>query len=214
MASRSGGLWFPALALLLGGCLATHPPISEEGQRRCRPAARGSGLSAITAPFSEWRCRSTIEARLAEERAEAQRRRSLEQQQRQTSCRARSERVRSLTAELRRAEVRLADLRADAYGPSAPPPPLDEARQSRLTREDQELDLERDEQRRAAWREAEDRRRARWSAAHRQQLMEAQYRLNSLVAELRTIEPRYFTAPGSIEVDPAVARELSDCRQG
>lgn len=114
---------------------------------------------------------------------------------------------------LRRAELRLARVKEEAYVPLAPPPPWDEGKESRYRQEDRDADWLRDEQAREAWRRREKGRRESWLMDHQERLRQAQRHLDQQTRELRARRPDLFTGPASIEFHPEVVDRIRACRE-
>jgi len=125
-------------------------------------------------------------------------------------CQVRREDLLAGLAELRRAEGALAELRALASPPAAPPPVWDEEKEQRYSQADQELDRQRYEQELAAWRQRQAGRQAVIDQ-QRQRLDAAQRRLDRQAQRLRRDYPGLFTGPTSIEVKPQELERLSRC---
>lgn len=199
------------LSALLSACGPAGPDVSEAGRNRCREqvAAERNPLARHQAYR---RCLVTIDAELRKkarrpppQNSDASLAAAVQR------CQERRPTITGLMDTLRRQERRLADIRAESYVPASPRPRFDEAAESRLRLEDQQLDRERYEAALAEWETREASGRRNWTAAHRQRLAEAQTLLNRTTAELRRMEPDLFTAPSSIEFVPAVAQRLRSC---
>jgi hypothetical protein len=114
---------------------------------------------------------------------------------------------------LRRAELRLAQVKEETYVPLTPPAPWDESKESRYRQEDRDADWLRDQQAGEAWRRREKGRRESWSADHQERLRQAQWHLDRQTQELRAQRPDLFTGPGSIEFHPDVVERIRSCRE-
>jgi hypothetical protein len=208
-----------ALLVLLAGCGSGQAPVSERGQARCR--SRGAEAANGFARHQAYRrCLASIEAELAEEArtaarlqaaASARKNQAVQTVQR---CRNRRQQILALLASLRRTEAELAATKRETYPSMPAPPPWDETRESRYRLEDQELDRHRHEDAVAAWQRREAAGRAAWETGRGQRQDQAQERLNQTARQLRQLEPALLSGPGSIEVDPAVARRLRSCEPG
>jgi hypothetical protein len=115
-------------------------------------------------------------------------------------------------AELRRAEAHLARVKEEVFVPSTPPPPWDEAVESRFRREDQEGDWQRHLQERERWSQREAERRDRWQTEQRERLAAAQERLNTEARGLRSLRADLFSGPESIVFHPEVEKRIRQCR--
>ncbi len=114
---------------------------------------------------------------------------------------------------LRRAESRLARLKGETYVPLPPPARWDEAAEARFRREDREADWQRHLREQEDWQRREQSRRQRWLAEHGERLAAAQTELNRQAQILRDRRADLFTAPNSIEFNPAVEDQLLRCRR-
>ena len=114
-------------------------------------------------------------------------------------------------AELRRSEAMLARVKEETYGPRSSPPRWNEDQESRFRPEDRDADWQRYLQAREEWNRQEGSRLARWKSDHARRVEEAQLRLDRTARSLREQQPDLFTAPGSIEFNPAVVRRLRHC---
>lgn len=128
-------------------------------------------------------------------------------------CRQRRQELLDGLAELRRAEVALAEARLLAPPPLGSPPVWDEAREQRYSQVDQELDRQRYEQELADWQRRRDERQLR-IARQRQQQEAAQLRLDRQARALQQRYPGLFSAPTSIEVQPQALERLTRCPSG
>jgi hypothetical protein len=170
--------------------------------------ACGQGIPPRSSPDP----RGTEEAGAAIERQRKDAARAQADQQReQERCLRERPELEVAMAELRRAESWLAQVKAETRVPLPPPPPWDEAAESRFRLEDRELDRQRDREARDEWRRREERDRIRWLAAHGERLREAQERLNRQARALRSRRADLFTGPGSIEFNPEVAARIRQC---
>ena len=115
--------------------------------------------------------------------------------------------------ELRLAETRLADLRAERPPPLPPAPVWDEAAEQRYSQVDQDLDRQRYEQDLAAWQRQQADQPA-LLAQQRQREAAAQQRLNGQMQRLQKRYPGLFTGPSSIEIRPQELERLSRCPSG
>jgi hypothetical protein len=148
----------------------------------------------------------------AERQQLAERRARAEQQRREERCQRERPALETRMAALRRAERRLADLKEERYRPLSPPPPWDEAAESRFRQEDRDADWQRHQGEQESWQLREDNHRARWWADHQARLMDAQEALNAEARSLRNQRADLFIAPGSIEFNPKVEEEIRRCR--
>jgi hypothetical protein len=148
----------------------------------------------------------------AERQQLAERRARAEQQRRQERCQRERPALETRMAALRRAESRLAEVKEERYRPLSPPPPWDEAAESRFRQEDRDADWQRHQGEQETWQQREETRRARWWADHQARLLDAQEALNAEVRALRDQRADLFTAPGSIEFNPKVEEEIRLCR--
>lgn len=114
-------------------------------------------------------------------------------------------------AELRQAEGELANEKQAMYEPLPPPPPWDEAMESRFRQEDRDLDWARHLEAQETWRRKERIRLSQWEDAHQERLGAAQLRLDQLARDLRLRRPTLFTGPGSIEFDPVAVDAIRRC---
>lgn len=128
-------------------------------------------------------------------------------------CQQRRRELLEALSGLRRAEVALADARAEAPPPLPSPPFWDEVAEQRYSQVDQELDRQRYEQELAAWQRRRDERRALISVQRRREEA-AQERLDRQALRLRQRYPGLFTGPTSIEVRPQELERLSRCPPG
>lgn len=134
-------------------------------------------------------------------------------QQRQLAvrqCRQRRQDLLEGLAELRRAEVALAEARLLSVPPLGAAPVWDEAREQRYSQVDQELDRQRYEQELAAWQQRQAERQP-LIARQRQQQEAAQLRLDRQAQALQQRYPGLFSAPTSIEVKPQELERLTRC---
>ncbi|MEB3334755.1 MAG: hypothetical protein VKP70_07195 [Cyanobacteriota bacterium] len=144
-------------------------------------------------------------------RAEAQVQARAKRRRRHERCLRERPALEAAMAELRRAESALAQVKSETRVPLPPPPPWNDAVESRFRLEDRELDRQRHEEARANWRQREESDRLRWRAAHQERLGEAQGHLNRQARVLRDRRPDLFTGPGSIEFNPAVEDQIRQC---
>jgi hypothetical protein len=112
---------------------------------------------------------------------------------------------------VRVAELELARVKQESYGPLPPPELWDESKESRYRLEDREADWQLYLQRQEDWQRREQSRRAGWMANHQARLQRAQDTLNRHAQDLRARRPDLFTGPESIEFNPEVARRLRHC---
>ena len=176
-----------ALIPLVGACV---PKRAEPGPHARIPAAR-----------------ATDPQRLAEAKSRAERQRLEER------CLRERPELGNRMAALRRAESRLARVKAETFLPSPPPKPWDEGAESRFRLEDREVDWQRHLQDEEAWQRREESRRSRWLAEHQERLREAQDGLDRQARELRSLRADLFTGPTSIEFNPEVAEAIRTCRR-
>lgn len=222
MVSMAPWLWRGSLSLtlafglLVSGCATKAPPPSAEGRGRCERLTRDR--PALLRPLATWQCLGRIETQLAAERRlrlqqeQQQRQRSGRLAEQQRQCLRKRPLLSAALAELRQAELALAQTRdAIAAGPllPPPPPPLDEAQLSRYTREDAELDRQRHAEALASWQQQRAARRQAWRQL-RQQQEAAQARLDRAAGELRRLQPDLLAR--GIELDPAVERRVFGCQ--
>ena len=125
-------------------------------------------------------------------------------------CRQRRQDLLEGLAELRRAEVALAEARLLSVPPLGAPPVWDEAREQRYSQVDQELDRQRYEQELAAWQQRQADRYV-LIARQRQQQEAAQLRLDRQAQALQQRYSGLFSAPTSIEVKPQELERLTRC---
>jgi hypothetical protein len=198
------------LSLIVAGSGCQFAGVSEAGRDRCRRLSASAG-DPFTAALSQLRCLPTTDRLLAIEQAERKaagaRTAALE------SCRLRQRRISDLIASLHRSEQALATARSTPFRPSvAPPAPLDATRESRYRLEDQQLDRERYETALEAWEQQVAGEKWRWRQERAERMAAAQKRLDRDHQALLALQPDLFTAPGSIEFDPAaVARVNAAC---
>jgi hypothetical protein len=144
--------------------------------------------------------------RLAETRAGVERQRAEER------CLRERPALETRMAALRRAEGRLARVKAETYVSLPPPPPWDEAAESRFRQEDRDADWLRHQQAQESWRREDEGRRVRWWADHQARLGEAQAELNAEARALRERRADLFTGVDSIEFNPVVEAQIRQCR--
>lgn len=176
------------------------PWLGSCGQKP-RLVAPNQGQQGVNAP----------ENRQAEQQRLANVQRQRAQQRAQELCLQERPGLVAQMASLRRAELQLARVKEETYVPLPAPDPWDEARESRFRQEDREADWQRHLQAQEAWQRREWNHRANWMANHQDRLLIAQERLDQEAQALRSRRPELFTAPGSIEFNPEVARRLSNC---
>lgn len=212
--SRSGALGRPtaatlSLALLLSACAPSAREPSAAGRSRCQQQV-ASLPALLIRPLAYRRCLAGIDAQLSREQAQQQGQRQRRLQQELVRCRRRQPGLQASLAALRQAERDLAAARV-AAAPllPAPPPPLDEERLARFTREDAELDRQRHAEALQLWRETVAERRERWWQQRQSREAEAQLRLDRAALGLRQQQPDLFSR--GIELDPAVARRVLAC---
>ena len=134
------------------------------------------------------------------------------QRQAQTQlCRHTSHTVSAELASLRLAELRLSRLRQQSEPAASDRPIWDEALEQRYSEQDRDLDRQRYERQLALWQQQQAEWQQAWEPRHRQELAEAQNELNARVRRLRRLRHDLFTAPGSIEVNPAVLAQIQHC---
>jgi len=151
--------------------------------------------------------------RATEGRQQADARARAERQRLQERCQRERPALEAQMAALRRAESRLAAVKAESYAPLAPPPPWDEGAEARFRQEDRDADWLRHQREQEAWRQRDEERRARWWSDHQARLQEAQSALNSAARALREQRADLFTGPGSIEFNPVVEDRIRRCRE-
>lgn len=195
------------LALLLGSCSLLGPPVSPEGQARCRREL-AQLANPLARPLARQRCLASVDARLRQETLERQQRleRAL------ALCRQRAPRLRALAANLQAAATNLRALNAERYGPSPAPQPPDERTESRFRREDQELDQQRYNDAYDQWQQVEQQRRWAWEQRQVSRRRAAREQLAQAARALRALQPNLFRSPRSLELDRALVERLSHCR--
>ena len=195
------------LALLLGSCSLLGPPVSPEGQARCRREL-AQLANPLARPLARQRCLASVDARLRQEALERQQRleRAL------ALCRQRAPRLRALAANLQAAATNLRALNAERYGPSPAPQPPDERTESRFRREDQELDQQRYDEAYGQWQQAEHQRRWVWEQRQARRRRAARERLDQAARALRAWQPNLFRSPRSLELDRALVQDLIQCQ--
>jgi hypothetical protein len=164
------------------------------------------------APFGPRQAPAPSRLAEAERQRQALARARLEQQWLEDRCRRERPALEAAMAALRQAEGRLARVKGETYVPSTPPPPWDEAAESRFRLEDREADWQRHRQEQERWERREASQRARWLADHQARLREAQGQLDRQAQSLRARRADLFTGPTSIEFNPAVAAAIRHCR--
>ncbi len=197
--------------VMLAGCVGST--VSPAGQKRCR-VEQERDANPLIRLLNERRCRATVDQRLAlkAQRQRQERADQVRRSQRETErCRQRAGAIALELRQLRQAEARLAAVRGEAYAPSPPPAPFNEAAEARFRFEDQELDRQRHGERMAVWQAREDDRRRRWHADHASRLEVAQITLNQRAAAMRQQQPDLFSGPTSIELNGTVWRRLQTC---
>jgi len=194
------------LALLLGSCGLLGPPVSPEGQARCRREL-AQLANPLARPLARQRCLASVDARLRQEALERQQRleRAL------ALCRQRAPRLRALAANLQAAATNLRALNAERYVPSPAPQPPDERTESRFRREDQELDQERYNDAYGQWQQEEQQRSWAWEQRQASRRRAARERLDQAARALRALQPNLFRSPRSLELDGALLQRLSQC---
>jgi len=138
--------------------------------------------------------------------------RAAEQQRlkREAQCRSDRQRLLPLVEAVQRSQDRVAAIEAQAYGPTAPPAPLDPQEQRRLAIYDQEIEQEQYDQAYAAWQAQEADRRALWSSERRERLRQAREQRAAAVAALQAQAPALLRATTPPELNqPELQRRLS-----
>ena len=169
-----------AVAALLACSAWQHGARTLDRVRRQRPRAIAVLLTLLLASCS------AREARRADQER-------LKVQQQQERCRHDRRTLPPLLAAFARSEEQLAQVRAEVYSPSAPPPPLDADEQRRLAIYDQEVEQEQYAQAVAVWQEREWQRRSAWRAGHSARLDQATRQRNARAAALRQQAPSLLT---------------------
>ena len=92
------------------------------------------------------------------------------------------------------AQQELAVVRQSSYAPTAPPKPLDQEEQRRLTIYDQQTEEDLHEQAMEAWRLAETDRRERWELEHTKQEQAAREAFDAAASSLQQLHPELLQA--------------------
>ena len=92
------------------------------------------------------------------------------------------------------AQQELAAVRQSSYAPTAPPKPLDQEEQRRLTIYDQQTEEDLHEQAMEAWRRAESERRERWELEHTKQEQAAREAFDAAASSLQQLHPELLQA--------------------
>jgi hypothetical protein len=110
------------------------------------------------------------------------------------------------------AQQELAAVRQSSYAPTAPPKPLDQEEQRRLTIYDQQTEEDLHEQAMEAWRLAESERRERWEAEHSAQERAAVEALNAAANSLQQLHPELLQAGSPPRLHRDEVERFSSCQ--
>jgi len=154
-------------------------------------------------------CSRRDEHQLQQQRAAEQQRRQL-----QAQCQRDRRQLPPLLEAFTASRGRVAAIEAEAYVPSAPPPPLDPDEQRRLAPYDQEIEQEQYDQRRAEWEAQEQQRRAAWRRERAARLQRARAQDTAAVAALRLRYPALLTAAEPPQLLTAQRDRLLGCAAG
>ncbi|MFM2172647.1 MAG: hypothetical protein RLZZ54_574 [Cyanobacteriota bacterium] len=110
------------------------------------------------------------------------------------------------------AQQELAAVRQSSYAPTAPPKPLDQEEQRRLTIYDQQTEEDLHEQAMEAWRLAESERRERWEAEHSAQERAAAEAFNAAANSLQQLHPELLQAGSPPRLNRDEVERFSSCK--
>ena len=110
------------------------------------------------------------------------------------------------------AQQELAAMRQSSYAPTAPPKPLDQEEQRRLTIYDQQTEADLHEQAMEAWRLAETDRRERWEAEHSAQERAAAEAFNAAANSLQQLHPELLLAGSPPRLNRDELERFSSCK--
>jgi beta-phosphoglucomutase-like phosphatase (HAD superfamily) len=103
-------------------------------------------------------------------------------------------------------------VRQSSYAPTAPPKPLDQEEQRRLTIYDQQTEADLHEQAMEAWRLAESERRERWEAEHSAQERAAAEAFNAAANSLQQLHPELLQAGSPPRLNRDEVERFSSCK--
>jgi hypothetical protein len=141
-----------------------------------------------------------------------ERERLAEQQRLLALCQTLQPRLPAALQRFETAQRQLAAVRQSTYQPTAPPKPLDQEEQRRLTIYDQQTEEDLHEQAVEAWRRVESDRRERWEAEHSAQERAASNAFNAAANSLQQLHPELVQAGSPPRLNREEVERFRSCQ--